>query len=474
MFLTDSDGRIQTWNSGAQRLLGYDALQVLGQPTSMLYTDADRNSSQFGLALRAAHDKGHIQFNGWRQRADGTTFWAQVTSTALRDSAGACYGFVQVIRDLTDANRVETLETEGRRTAEFIAMLSHELRNPLAPIRNAATLLKRFADNKETSTWCAELIDRQVNHLTRIVDDLLDVSRVTSGKIRIAKEACELSTIVQEAVESMRPLLATRQHTLTLDIVPAPVPVLGDSIRLSQVVVNLLNNAAKYTPEPGIVAVSLHREGDEATLTVSDTGMGLSPALAEKVFEPFVQGERALARSEGGLGVGLTLVKSVVQLHGGSVSVKSSGEGLGSAFTVKLPLGALAPKLQQVAPTAVKPARSLRVLVVDDNVDAAEAVAVMLRLDGHQVEVANDGVQGLEAAKRQVPDVAILDIGLPGLDGYELAHRISTTEGLEQVKLIALTGYGQERDIAAATAAGFAHHLTKPARPGELAKLLVS
>lgn len=475
MYVVDAEGRIATWNAGAQRLLGYDESQVLGQPTSMLYTEQDRKSNQFELALKTARERGQIRFRAWRQRADGVALWVEITSTSLWDAQGKCRGFVQVIRDLSELQRMEVLESEGRRTAEFIAMLSHELRNPLAPIRNATTLLKRFADGGQEATWCADLIDRQVTHMTRLVDDLLDASRVATGKIRVATEPCDLRRIVEDAVEAMRPMVASHGHSLSTDITVQPIPLKGDATRLTQVLVNLLTNAAKYTPAPGSIHVSLSAANGLATLVVSDNGLGMTPEFADKAFEPFVQGERGLARAEGGLGVGLALVKGIVLLHGGTVLAQSEGEGRGTNIVVKLPVADQAEAIPQadLQSEQVSAARQpQRILVVDDNADAADTVAMMLRLEGHQVQVAYDGTSAIDLAEQFSPDVAILDLGLPGLDGFELARRLRGLQALRRVKLIALTGYGQERDMTAAKEAGFDHHLTKPAKAEDLSRLL--
>jgi PAS domain S-box-containing protein len=472
MFLVDTEGCIRTWNAGAQRMLGYDAEQVLGKPTSILYTEEDQAAGQFQAALAAARAKGHIKFQAWRQRADGVRIRVEVSTTAVRDPQGDSRGFVQIIQDLTDRQRMEALESEGRRITEFIAMLSHELRNPLAPIRNAVAILKRFVDNPETA-WCAELIGRQVTHMTRLVDDLLDVSRVATGKIRLDVHPVALGELVAEAVEAMRPAVHGHGLSLVLSIEAARMTICGDATRLTQVIVNLVNNAAKYTPAPGEVAVSLKSEGAQAVLEVADTGIGLQHDLMDRVFDPFVQGEQALARSEGGLGIGLTLVRSVVELHRGSVSVQSEGPGKGTKFRVNFPLTSP----DSVEPPPIEPPRPVvrsKVLVVDDNEDAAETLAMLLRLNGHEVEVAYDGDKALEIAATYAPDVAFLDIGLPGMDGYEVARRLHEMPGLGRLRLVAVTGYGQEKDKEAATAAGFHLHVTKPVEPAELAKLVAA
>ncbi len=471
MFLVDTEGCIRTWNAGAERMLGYAADQVLGQPTSVLYTAEDREAGQFQSALAAARAKGHIEFQAWRQRADGVRIQVEVATTEVRDASGAARGFVQIIRDLSDKQRVEALESEGRRITEFIAMLSHELRNPLAPIRNAVAILKRFVDRPET-VWCAELIGRQVTHMTCLVDDLLDVSRVTTGKIRLDLKPLMVNELVEHAVEAMRPTVQGYGLSLDVAITPVPMTVSGDATRLTQVLVNLLTNAAKYTPSPGSIQVSLAAENEQAVLKISDTGIGLSPELVERVFEPFVQAERALARSEGGLGIGLTLVRSVVDLHGGAVTASSDGVGKGATFTIRLPciLAAQPDRNVQQSPSFDRVAR---VLVVDDNADAAESLAMLLQLSGHEVRIAYDGPSALEAATGFDPDVAFLDIGLPGMDGYEVARRLRTLPRLGSLRLVAVTGYGQDKDKEAATAAGFDLHVTKPVEPAELAKLVV-
>ena len=469
MFLVDTDGCIRTWNAGAQRMLGYSSEQVLGKPNSILYTPGHGEVEQIQHAVSMASATGHIEFQAWRQRADGVRIQVEVSATEVQDAKGGSRGFVQIIRDLTDRQRVEALEKEGRRITEFIAMLSHELRNPLAPIRNAVAILKRFADKPET-VWCADLIERQVSHMARLIDDLLDVSRVTRGKIRLEVEPVVLNQIVEQAVESMRPTVHGYGLSLSLDLASDPLTVSGDATRLTQVLMNLLSNAAKYTLPPGDLRVSLTAVGAEAVLQVSDTGIGLSDELMESVFEPFVQGDRGLARSEGGLGLGLTLVRGVVELHGGSVTAKSNEAGKGTTFTVRLPCVVPVQDVPPSAPTPVSHRRA-KVLVVDDNEDAAESMATLLRLDGHEVEVAYDGIRALEIAATQVPDVAFLDIGLPGMDGYEVARRLQALPGLHRLRLIAVTGYGHDKDKAAAAAAGFHLHVTKPVQPGELAEM---
>jgi CheY-like chemotaxis protein len=406
------------------------------------------------------------------------------------------HGYVQIVRDLSERRRVEALESEGRRIAEFISMLSHELRNPLAPISNAATILGKLVETPE-ARWCAEIIERQVTHLARLVDDLLEVSRVTSGKLRIERVRQDLGALVRQATESARSTLDGFGHALTLRLDDAPLPVLGDATRLQQVMVNLLNNAAKNTPNGGHITVSLLREGPSARVQVADDGIGMSEALIARAFEPFVQGERTLDRPQGGLGIGLTLAKTIVEAHGGTISIASAGADRGTTVTVMLPIAdvdhadalGVAPRSLSssaaVAPggagagvghaMAAEPvAAAPYVLVVDDNVDAALSLAHLLRAQGHEVSIAHDGAQALALAAQRAPQVVLLDVGLPGMDGYELARRLRQFDTLGKARLIAVTGYGQQRDRDASLRAGFEAHLVKPIDADDLASLLAA
>jgi PAS domain S-box-containing protein len=335
MFLLDRQGRIRTWNTGAQRVLRYSVEQALGRDISTLYTEHDQATGRPTVELAAA-GTGSFRIEGWRQRADGTTFWAEVSTTALGVDAGRADGFVQIVRDLTDRRRIEALEHEGRRITEFIALLSHELRNPLAPIQNAVAVLARKADSPDIR-WCADVIERQTGHLKRLVDDLLDMSRITSGKIRIERLRLDLNAVVVQAVDAMRGSAAERGHTVELSVPEQPVMLLGDATRLNQVLVNLLINAVKFTPDGGRIEVTVERSGAAACVQVIDNGIGMPESLLRHAFEPFVQGAGALERREGGLGLGLTLVKSVIELHGGSVAASSAGAGQGTTVTLSLP-----------------------------------------------------------------------------------------------------------------------------------------
>jgi signal transduction histidine kinase len=367
----------------------------------------------------------------------------------------------------------ESLQDANRRKDEFLAMLSHELRNPLAPIRNAVEVIRRLAPPDPKLTMARDVVDRQVGLLARLVEELLDVSRISQGKIALKKEPIDLGRVIAHSVETARPLIDARGQTLTVSVPAAPCWLSADFARLSQVVANLLNNASKYTGEGGrIELVALAGEG-EATISVRDNGAGIEPQLLPKVFDLFVQGERALDRGQGGLGIGLTLVKRLVELHQGRVEVASDGPGRGSTFTVTLPcISAVETPEQRTAPVSISRSSSevygRRVLVVDDNIDAAESTAAFLRLEGHEVKAVHDGLQALASLKVFDPHVVVLDIGLPGLDGYAVARQLRARGDTSHVLLIALTGYGQKEDRQRAADAGFDYHFVKPADPREI------
>jgi two-component system CheB/CheR fusion protein len=372
--------------------------------------------------------------------------------------------------------RADELANADRRKDEFLAMLAHELRGPLAPISNAVQIIKSCDDDRATVEKARGMVERQVQHLSRIVDDLLDVSRVTKGKLTLRKAPVEVATVVARAIEMSRPLLDARGHELAVTLPREPLWVRADVTRLAQVVGNLLNNAAKYTAPRGHIRLSVEPAAGQVVVRVRDDGMGIPADLLPRVFDLFTQGENSLARSEGGLGIGLTVVKSLVEMHGGTVTAQSDGPGQGSEFEVRLPLLERKPAAAVAAaaggPPVGRRAASRRVLVVDDNVDAAESLATVLRIAGHEVRTTHDGGAALTAAEAFRPQVVLLDIGLPQMDGYEVARRLRARPGLEKALLVAVTGYGQEEDRCRAEEAGFDAHLVKPADLAALHRLL--
>src|SRR6266404_5508302 len=363
----------------------------------------------------------------------------------------------------------EELQDANRRKDEFLAMLSHELRNPLAPIRNAVELMRRVGSTEQRITMARDVIDRQVTQLARLVDELLDVSRTSQGKIVLKKEPVELSKIVAHSVETVRPMIDAREQRLSVEVSARPVWLLGDFTRLSQVIANLLNNASKYTPEGGRIRLSAMAGEGAATISVEDNGSGIDAELLPRVFELFVQGERGLDRSQGGLGIGLTLVKRLVELHNGNVEARSDGPGSGALFKVVLPsISAVQPELAPAPLPVSSDVYGRRVLVVDDNFDAAESTAAFLRLEGHEVKTVCDGNEALASVRVFAPHVIVLDIGLPGLDGYAVARQLRERGDTSHTLLVAMTGYGQRDDKQRAADSGFDYHFVKPTDPREI------
>jgi PAS domain S-box-containing protein len=480
VFMLDPRGRVASWNPGAERIKQYQANEIIGRHFSTFYTPEDLESGKCELEIEVATRSGRFEDEGWRVRKDGTRFWANVVISAIRDGNGTLVGFSKVTRDLTERKRNEeesaarlAAEEANRAKDEFLAILGHELRNPLAPITTALELLRQVGDTVPPRVLA--VMERQVSHLTRLVDDLLDVSRVTSGKVRLTRIPLFVADVVARAIEIADPLLEQRGHQIEVDVPREGLRVHGDEVRLIQVVSNLLTNAARYTAPGGVLRITAARDGEQAVLRVADNGSGISAELLPRIFGMFVQGNRASDRSEGGLGLGLALVRSLVELHGGSVSAHSEGLGKGSEFVVRLPLLSAAAAVEPVvsAPVFPAPTKSKQtILIVDDNVDAAQMLGELLRQSGHEVQIAHDGSQALTLAQESRPDVAVLDIGLPVMDGYELAEQLRAKCAGHVPYLIALTGYGQATDRAQSKRAGFDEHLVKPVDTATLLRIV--
>jgi signal transduction histidine kinase len=360
-------------------------------------------------------------------------------------------------------------EEANRLKDEFIAMLSHELRNPLAPIRTALEVIRRIAPADSGLALASNMMERQVAHLVRLVDELLDMARMGRGRITLKKELLELEKIITHGLEPVRPLIESRRHTLTVSVPPAPVWISGDFVRLGQVITNLVDNAAKFTREGGRIQVDATASRGEAVIVVRDTGVGIEPQVLPRMFELFVQGERSLDRSEGGMGIGLTLARQLVELHQGRIEAYSEGPGKGAVFTVFLPcINAVAKAGAAPAAPEAPSIRGRRVLVVDDNADAAESIAMLLQLSGHETRVVTEAAKVVSASAEFIPHVAVLDIGLPVINGYELARQLRQQADNAELVLIALTGYGQNQDRERAAEAGFDYHFVKPVDPGKL------
>jgi PAS domain S-box-containing protein len=472
IFMLDPQGIVESWNAGAEAIHGYRAEEIVGRNFRAFYTPEGQEARKPEAEMRAALAAGRVEDEGWRVRKDGSLFWANVVLTTVYSADGELRGFAKITRDMSERRRLEELERSSRRMNEFLAMLAHELRNPLAPIRNAVTIMQLETLTSPVLRNCRDVIDRQLTHVTRLVDDLLDVGRLTTGKITLRKELLRLSDVVARSVETARPLISARRHHFTVEQPDEPVFVHGDMTRLAQVLQNLLVNAAKYTPEGGRIALSVSTREGFAYLVVRDNGRGLASEHLDAIFQLFTQADAAnSAASESGLGIGLTLARSLTEMHGGTIEAASAGRGRGSTFTVRLPL-APAADVQQEEERREGVAGGLRVLVIDDNRDSADSATDVLRLLGNQVESAYDGQSGLAAASRFKPDMVLIDLAMPGMDGFDTRQRLREQGGGAVPYLVAMTGFGNEEDRRRTRAAGFDGHLIKPVELDSLVNLL--
>ena len=482
ILILDADtGEITDANPYMCGLLGYEHNDFLGKELWEIGLFGDKRENQ--AAYRDLRGKGYTRYEHLPLKTkSGREVDVEFVSNVYqvdRHQTVQCN-----IRDISDRIRLERQAQEQaksladlhRRKDEFLAMLSHELRNPLSPILNAVHLLRLQGGENLIQQEARSVIERQVGQLSRLVNDLMEVSRITTGRVRLERNRLDARSVIERAVESARPLIDRRRHDLSVSLPPQPIWLHADSTRLEQVVVNLLNNAAKYTDEGGRIGVTLQQEGDEMVLRVRDTGLGIAPELLLHVFDLFTQADRSLDRSQGGLGIGLSLVQHLVGMHRGTVEVQSAGLGQGSEFTVRLPVllspAVQAPAIRAPAAPAEQTMRGLRILVVDDNEDSAEMLARLLNRSGHDVRTAYTGPAALDVAAAQFPDVVLLDIGLPGINGYEVARRLRLLPRLNDVRIIAMTGYGQDADRQLAREAGFDSHLTKPIDYQKVVELL--
>jgi PAS domain S-box-containing protein len=463
IFLTDPNGVITSWNVAAERVMGYTGAEAVGRHFSLIFTPEDLERGLPEWELRTAREEGRAEDERWHVRKDGGRFWALGIVTPLRDDGGRLTGFSKILRDITDRKRMEeALRDADRRKDEFLAMLGHELRTPLAPLRGVIDTLRRQRLDGDALERAYAMMDRQVAHLGRLVDDLLDVSRISRGLVDVRKEPIGIAQVADQAVEMANPAIEGRGHELSVALPRKPLRVAGDAARLTQVVFNLLNNAAKYTEPGGRIWLSVERAGDDAVVRVRDNGSGMSPTLLPKVFDLFAQGERTLDRSQGGLGLGLTLVKRLVEMHGGTVEALSPGVGEGSEFVVRLPaLPAEAEKRPAAAPPGVsQPSVQVgRALVVDDNFDVAEALTWLLRGLAREVRMAQSGAEAVETVRDWRPELVLCDIGMPGMNGYETCRRLRQAPGMAGVLIAAVSGDDVRRQ---SQEAGFDRHLVKP------------
>jgi PAS domain S-box-containing protein len=480
---TDAHGLVTSLNPMAQGLTGWGE-DARGKPLEEVFKIVNEQTRQkvenpVSRVLREGRVIGLANHTVLIAR-DGTERPIDDSASPIRGDDGAIHGVVMAFRDVTEKRKTEEalkrsltdLREADKRKDEFLATLAHELRNPLAPLRTALEVFRLAGTDAELMQQARSMMERQLMQMVRLVDDLLDVSRITRGKIELRKERVDLAAAIQMAVETTQPVIEASGHELTVSFPTGSLLVDGDITRLAQVFANLLNNAARYTKRSGHIWLTAERQGDEAVVTVRDTGVGIPQEMLAHVFELFTQVDNA---REGGLGIGLTLVRRLTEMHGGQVEVRSEGRGRGSEFVVRLPVvpESAAPQIQPYAGGAKAGARGVgRILVVDDNHDAAVSLATMLRLTGYEVHTAHDGIEAVAAAEEFRPDVALLDLGLPGQSGYDVACRIRERPWGKEVVLIALTGWGQQADRHRSTEAGFDHHLVKPVEPEALRQLL--
>ncbi len=478
IFMLTPAGEVLTWNSGAQDIFGWPAQEIIGRPFSLFFTAEDVSAAVPAAELQAALDHDRADGAGWRVRKDGSVFWAQAVLAPVRDAQGRLRGFAKVTRDMSGQRRLIELEQASQRVSVFLAMLGHELRNPLAPIRNAISLMQRLPELPPSLTRLREILDRQVVQLSRLVDDLLDVGRVATGKIVLKRSPIDYRDVVLMSVEAARPLLEARRHRIEVDLPQRPIAINGDSARLTQALHNLLNNAAKYMDDGGRIVVAASADERHGITTIRDEGRGIDPEDVERIFALFYQQDRTSSR-DGGLGIGLSLARALIEAHGGRLAASSEGAGRGSTFTLTLPLLlAAATACSPADPAGGARAGTWRVLVVDDNADSADTMAELLRLLHHDVRVAYGVRHATEVVQQFEPELALLDLNMPDGDGFTLAAHLRDLRqrrdrpGQPPLFLAAMTGYAQETDRARTRSAGFDAHLSKPVALEDLQRLL--
>ena len=472
IFTLDPEGHVMSWNTGAHRIKQYQEKEILGRHFSLFYPPEAIAIGLPAALLGKALKDGRAEDEGWRLRKDGTRFWANVIITALYDDGGELRGFSKITRDLTDRRQIEHLRETGRRKDAFLATLAHELRNPLAPMLPGVELILGAPEDTSAVAGVACMLKRQVDQMARLIDDLLDMSRITAGKIALRSMVMPVREVVDTAIEAVTPLIQERNHRLDVDLPDGDLEIEADPYRLSQIISNLLSNAAKYTPPGGLIRLAAAaKDASVLVIKVADNGIGVPKALQQSIFELFDQGASGTTE---GLGIGLTLVRNLAEMLGGSVSVVSEGEGKGSEFTVLLPViasgdsASFKPATPQ--PSALRRPGPARVLVADDGRNAADILALFFQMEGMETSVAYDGEEAVNAAASFSPDFAFLDLGMPKLDGYEAARRIRRM--YPRVVLAALSGWGGEDDRRRSAEAGFDIHLLKPAKPDDLRDVL--
>jgi PAS domain S-box-containing protein len=487
--LLNAEGRITFWNAGAERLWGYRDTEVIDQPFALLFTvDAvDRNCPQ--LELKTARREGRAEHAHWHVHKGGGHFWGSGVTTPVQDRE--LLGYLCIIRDLTEQklgqekslgheaiqrDRIAELEAANQQRDKFLATISHEIRNPLAPILTALQVMQQHAAEENTiQQQTRGVIERQIRQLAHLVDDLLETSRFQAGKLQIRREPTDLRAVLERAAESAWPFIHDRGHELKLSIGREPIWLHGDPTRLEQVFLNLLHNAAKFTDCGGQISLTVRLSKDQVVVTVSDNGIGIPADMLQEIFKMFTQVDHSQQQSQEGLGIGLSLVKQLTEMHDGSISVRSDGPNLGSEFSVHLPISTERKSQNAIVDRDhINASGGLRILLADDNRDAAFTLSIILKGSGNEVRTASNGIEALELAETFQPDVVLMDIGMPKLNGYQTAQRMRQQPWGRSALLVAVTGWGQEEDKRRTEAAGFDHHLIKPIELSELRRLLAT
>jgi PAS domain S-box-containing protein len=468
------DGIILSWNEGAQRLFGYTPAEAIGRSGDLIIpSELRQEERQILERIRQGDRVDH--FETVRVAKSGRRLDISLTISPVRDDSGRVIGASKVARDISERKQIDAaLRDADRRKDEFLATLAHELRNPLAPIRHSLEILVRSEGDPRLFRHATDILGRQLSHMIRLVDDLLDVSRITRDKLQLRKTRVDLASIVRHAVESSRPLAERDQQTIEVSLPDQPIYLDADPVRLTQVFSNLFNNACQYTEPGGRIWLTAERQNNEVVLVVRDSGIGMPADQLDGIFEMFAQVDDDSERPRRGLGIGLTLVRRLVQLHGGTVIARSEGRGLGSEFEVRLPVLEAYPDLEESAVLEAPESGTRRILVVDDNRDSADSIATLLQMSGHKTFMVHDGLAAVETAERLRPDVVLLDVGLPKISGIEACRRIRGQAWGKGIVIVALTGWGQENDRRSTREAGFDAHLVKPVDYEELLQLLAA
>jgi PAS domain S-box-containing protein len=466
------EGIILSWNGGAHKLFGYSPSEVIGRSIELIIPPELRHEER-EILRRIRQGERIDHFETVRIAKDGRRLDISLTVSPLCDDTGRVIGASKVARDISERKRADAiLRDADRRKDEFLAILAHELRNPLAPIRHSLEILLRSEGEPRLFQHATDILGRQLSHMIRLVDDLLDVSRITRDRLKLQKTRVELGSIVGHAVDAGRPMAERDHQTIEVSLPDKPIYLDADPVRLAQVFSNLFNNACQYTEPGGRIWLKAHEEPGEVVITVRDSGIGVPADQLDGIFEMFAQVEDDSERPRRGLGIGLTLVRRLVELHGGTVTARSEGRGLGSEFEVRLPIIEAPIARQEPKPVRPPEGAARRILVVDDNRDSAESIATLLQLSGHQTFLAHDGLAAVEEAERLRPDVVLLDVGLPKISGIDACRRIRSHPWGKSLVIVALTGWGQDHDRRNTRDAGFDAHLVKPVDYGDLLQLL--